>query len=108
MDLPPGLMMAPLAAFGMLLRDGGPAKAFIEAGAVDPDHARRPRSLGVDSERSVADAVRRGVLVATGDGRFWVRVDRHRRRRAVTWAFVLGVWTIAAAVMLAVWLRTRS
>jgi hypothetical protein len=108
MDLGPGMMMAPLAIFGLLLRDAGPAKEFIAAGATDEANARRPRSLGITSERAVVDAVRRGDLVAVGDGRYWVRAARHRRRRIIMWSFVVGVWTIAAAAMLVVWLKTHG
>jgi len=107
MDIPPAMMMAPLAIFGLLLRDGSPAKQFIAAGAIDPEHARKPRSIGVTSDREVTDAMRRGELVSMGDGRYWVHLGRHRRRRLIMWGFVLGVWTTAAVVMLVVWLRTH-
>ncbi|MFK7960616.1 MAG: hypothetical protein AB8G96_08815 [Phycisphaerales bacterium] len=105
MDFRMGVMMAPVMLLGMLLKDRGAGPKFRDAGATGPDHARRPSSLGIDSPRDIELAVRAGVLVPLGDGRYWLRLPRYRRRRAVTWTFVLTVWSFGLAVLALIGLR---
>lgn len=105
MDVKIGLMMAPVLFLGMLLKDRGAAPKFRDAGATGPDHARRPASLGIDSPRDIQAAVRTGVLVPLGDGRYWLKEGRYRKRRAITWIFVMTVWTLGLIVIALIGLR---
>lgn len=98
-----GVMMAPLLMFGMLLRDRSATRKFIAAGAIEPDRARRPSSLGIDSARDIQDAVRTGGLVAVGDGRYWAQAALHRRRRIIVWSFAIAVWGAVAGVAAYLW-----
>lgn len=61
-----------------------PAARFAKAGAFSPETSRRPSSLGVTGLGLIEHAVKTGVLVPVGDGRFYVDRARHRRRQTVT------------------------
>jgi len=74
---------------------------FEEAGAYGPDSARRPESLSAP-RKGVAKAVRKGLLVRTDDGRYYVDRAAVRRadRRNLVWmllalaAFAPVLWLI--------------
>lgn len=88
-----GALIMPLAIISLLLRDRGPVGKFIKAGATSPNTARKPRSLEITNPDLYAGAVRRGILVPTDDGRYWVDLAtwRRSRRRIVIMATALLV-----------------
>jgi hypothetical protein len=59
----------------------GPVGKFLHAGAVSTETARRPSSLDIMYVDTVRSAVKRGILVATGDGRYYVDLHVYRRRQ---------------------------
>lgn len=71
-----------------------PAARFARAQAFSPETSRRPASLGLGALAPIGDLVRSGVLVAVGDGRYYLDRERYRRTRTRTLA--------GAAVALAV------
>lgn len=93
-----GLVAAPFMLVAMILRDTGPVPAFLEAGADAPERARRPSSIGVDEGVGLRDAVRARLLVATGDGRYWVDRRRWRRHRQLLWALSGGIVAVGAGL----------
>jgi hypothetical protein len=93
-------LMPLLLIFRAVVLNAGPVKKFRVAGAVDPDTARKPATVGVTKLYLMENAVKRGALVATGDGRFYVDVPLvEKRKKLFTWAaVVLMVLFIGAAV----------
>lgn len=103
-----GILLMPVGIAAMLLKQPrGPVATLIEAGAVSSDTARRPDKVGIPRTYVLDPAVRRGIVLRTEDGRYWVdiaRARRTRRRRAagaagigfllilVGWS-ILGTWT---------------
>lgn len=81
----------------MVFRQKGPVQTFVKAGAVSEETARRPSSLGIQSEYLIEPMVRSGVLVATGDGRFYADRGRLRRRARVTWGIAAALFAIGLA-----------
>jgi hypothetical protein len=80
MPLRIGLIAYPLFMAWVLSSQKGAAARFIKAGATSLETARRPSSLRANADQ-VADAVKSGVLVPTGDGRYFVDLTAYRRRR---------------------------
>jgi hypothetical protein len=99
------VLLMPLAILALLFRDKGPVGKFIKAGAISPETARKPRSLEITNPDLYSGAIRRGVLVATGDGRYWVDLGalRRSRRRVIVAAISLFVVVGAAVVYFAEW-----
>jgi hypothetical protein len=96
-----GLLIMPVSILLLIRKDNGPVAKFARAGATSPESARRPASLDVQRMFLVQDAVKSGVMVATGDGRFYVDMPIYRRRRrraaaiatlGATAIFALGLW----------------
>ena len=95
-------LIAPVAILLMAFQKKGPAWHFLKAGATSPETARRPRSVEVDNTDLLSGPVRRGVLVATGDGRFFVNEQAYHRWRR---AFLSLASALTLALMAAVfWL----
>jgi len=89
-----GALIMPLAIISLLLRDRGPVGTFIKAGATSPETARKPQSLSITNPDLYAGAIKRGILVSTGGGLYWVDVSALQRVRrrviiAATVAFVV-------------------
>jgi hypothetical protein len=99
MPLRIGLLVYPMFVMAIALGQRGPVGKFIRAGAVSPETARRPASLDIMYIDTVQAAVKRGILVRTGDGRYYVnlRVHHQRRRRiAIALAVVTGAFLVFA------------
>lgn len=81
----------------------GTVTRFVRARAFGVDTARKPASLGIEHVDFVHAAARRGLLVATADGRYYVNAAVHRRRRRTFGALAaaLGLLlALAAAISL--------
>ena len=96
-----GAVLFPLMILAMILKQKGPVERYLKAGAVSPETARRLTDLELREHYILPDAVKRGLLVETGDGRYYVNVAafRRRRRRIVALAIVAGL-ALGAAVLL--------
>lgn len=96
-----GMFLIPLMIIALMLRDRGPVATFTKAGAVSPETARRADSLKITRRYMLDGPIRRGVLVQTEDGRYWVDRQRVRtlRMRLIIAAVVV---TIVAGVIVAV------
>lgn len=93
-----------LMPLGLILRavvmNAGPVKKFRTAGAVTPETARKPASIGVTKHYMMENAVKRGELVSTGDGRYYVNEAVVEKRKKIWIGTAVGVMVlfIAAAV----------
>ena len=80
-------------------RNAGPVRKFYRAGAVSIETARKPATVGVTKHYLMENAVKRGALVAAGDGRYYVNVPLVEKRRKL-WiggaAAVMALFILAA------------
>lgn len=102
MPLRIGLIVYPLFAVAALGSRRGVVSTFARANAMTPGSARKPASLSIRDLDTVRSAARHGMLVATGDGRYYVNVPKYlRRQRWVTAGLVAaGVLILAVTVMM--------
>lgn len=91
-----GLIFGVSLLLSMRRQPPGPIGRLIQSGAVDPEHARRPSTVGIRRPLELKPAIRKGLVVELGDGRCWVDQPKVRRRR-IRIAIVAAV---AAAVVL--------
>ncbi len=78
-----GALIIPISITALILKDRGVVSAFLKAGAISPQTARKPGSLSITRRYMMDGPIHRRTLVATGDGRYWVdrpRLQQHRRR----------------------------
>lgn len=99
-----GLLLYPVFILLTTRSKNSAAAKFIEAGATAPETARRPESLQIPQTLGlIASGVKTGVLVPTGDGRYYVDLPTYRRRRrAILAVFITGSALFAAAVLMLV------
>ncbi|MDY7110006.1 MAG: hypothetical protein SYC29_15345 [Planctomycetota bacterium] len=100
-----GAILFPLMILAMILKQKGPVWKFLRIGATSPDTARRADSaeLTAPDRLHLEDLVKRGVLVALDDGRYYVDLAVHRRRRRML-VFLLAVVAMAlVAGVLLLW-----
>lgn len=74
-----GMIAYPVVAIGLMAHKNAAIGPFVDADAFSAETARKPASLKVDY-RAVRRAVRSGVLVAVGDGRYFVDEKRWKKR----------------------------
>lgn len=96
-----GLLAYPLLAMAVQLGKPSAVGAFERAGAISPETSRKPSSLEVPA-KAVRRAVKKGLLVGVGDGRYYL--DRSAVRRSdlrglatmgfVALSFVPLVWLL--------------
>jgi len=105
-----GAIIFPLMILAMILKQKGPVSKFLKVGAVSPETARRPGSAAVSGVDllHLEDAVKRGVLVALKDGRYYVDVEAHHRRRRFIGVLLVVVAIALAAGVLLLWPSTDS
>ncbi|MSR40901.1 MAG: hypothetical protein EXS10_03250 [Phycisphaerales bacterium] len=98
-----GAIIAPAGIIAMMLRQPkGPMRLLIDAGATNPEGARKLHSVGIPREALLERAILSGVVIKEKDGRCWVdRVKLHTRRtqRALlvggtVFIGTLALWTI--------------
>jgi hypothetical protein len=94
-----GMIAGPLVMMITVLRQPGPVKTLIRAGALSPDTARKATTLGL-SEPPLQPLLRAGVVVREADGRIWLDQPKARRRQ---WriALALGAAVTVAALVVA-------
>lgn len=100
MPLRLGAIALPIGLLLLARKMPSPLAAFRRANATAPETARKPSTLNLPAW-SIEDAQRKGLIVSTGDGRYYLDVARDRARRRV-WSIAM----IAAAVLtapLAIW-----
>jgi len=106
MPLTLGGLILPASIIALVIRLKGPAQKFLAAGAVSPETARRPLSVGIQADYMIEPLVRSGLLIAAGDGRYYADAVRIRRRNMLLYG-VCGAMAVAGAAFLAVaWLRS--
>lgn len=94
-----GMFLIPLMIIALMLRDRGPVATFTKAGAISPETARRADSLKITRRYMLDGPLRRGVLVQTEDGRYWVDRERVRTLRLRLIVAAIIVTIIAGAVV---------
>ena len=94
-----GMVAGPLVMMITVLRQPGPVKTLLRAGALSPDSARKATTLGL-SEPPLQPLLRAGVVVREADGRIWLDRAKARRRQ---WriALTLGAAVTVAALVVA-------
>ena len=94
-----GMVAGPLVMMITVLRQPGPVKTLVRAGALSPDSARKATTLGL-SEPPLQPLLRAGVVVREADGRIWLDQPKARRRQ---WriALTLGAAVTVAALVVA-------
>ena len=99
-----GLLIYPLFILVIVFgQSAGIVRKFLKAGAISADTARKPTSVGIKHLDVIPDAVRKGALIPTGDGRYYVNVQRLERVRR-TWRHVtIGATAALAAMTLLLW-----
>lgn len=83
----------------------GPVQKLMQSGATSPDTALKPGTAKITRPIELTGAVRKGIVVALPDGRYWVDVPRFKRRRlivAILLAVAVGVTAEVA------WLALRG
>ena len=94
-----GMVAGPLVMMITVLRQPGPVKTLVRAGALSPDSARKATTLGL-SEPPLQPLLRAGVVVREADGRIWLDQPKARRRQ---WriALALGAAVTVTALVVA-------
>jgi hypothetical protein len=105
MPLSLGGLIIPASLIALFLKLKGPAQTFMAAGALSPETARRPASVGVHAEYLIAPLVRSGLLIAAGDGRYYANAAKIRRRALLLYGFCGALAAIGAAFLAVAWLR---
>ncbi|MBK7405717.1 MAG: hypothetical protein IPJ41_14140 [Phycisphaerales bacterium] len=100
-----GLLLYPVFLLLTARTKNSAAAKFRSAGALSPETARRPESFDLPRTLGVIqDGVRRGLLIPVGDGRYYLDLGAHKRRRR----FRLGMYlagTLAFALLVLVVIR---
>ncbi len=92
------LMPLGMLALARSMGKNVPAR-FYEAKAFSAETSRRPASLGIDRAPFIADAVKSGVLVPVGDGRYYVNRPLYVRRRNRLWIAATAAGLLLGAVV---------
>lgn len=104
MPLRLGLLAYPLFILVLVFgKSAGTVSKFMKAGAVSLATARKPASVQVKDVELVKRAAKRGALIATDDGRYYVNTERLQRvRRRWTYA-ISGVTVVFTALAILAW-----
>jgi len=94
-----GLLAYPLFLFGLFASRSSAVGEFERAGAIDASTSRRPESLSVPRSKVKKDLAK-GLLVAVGDGRYYVdRAAVKRRDRKMVLIFGGGGAVVTAGIV---------
>jgi len=101
MPLRLGAIALPIGLLLLARKMPSPLAAFRRANALSPETARKPATLNLPAW-SIEDWQRKGLIVPTGDGRYYLDPARDRARR-LRWTIAM---TAAAALTapLALWI----
>ena len=93
-------MLYPLLPVLVAVMQKSPASTFFKAGAISPDTARKPSTVGAkgDLERSLKS----GLIVAAGEGRYYVDPEKFRRRARMIYSAWIAVAIVFVALLLIV------
>jgi len=87
----------------IMVQGSSPVARFAKAGAFSPETARRPASVGVEFPETMQTPLRRGILLATGDGRYYIDLALlNRRRRRSRRVMAAAAVVVAALAIVAV------
>lgn len=95
-----GVIAYPIGLMLLARKLPSPLAAFRKAGAFSPETARKPATLGLSGRYMFEDDERRGVVVGTGDGRFYLDPVKDRARRRRFWTTVIAI-TVATTPLVA-------
>lgn len=85
------VFLFPLFLIALFIGQKGVISSYARARAFSEQTARRPGSLKIENHDLVRDAVAKGKLIATGDGRYYLDAARFRRRQKLLRATFLIV-----------------
>jgi hypothetical protein len=96
-----GMVIMPISIILMILKQPpGPVARMIKLGAVDESSARKLKSLEIPRAYLLENGLKRGVIQKTHDGRYWVDVQKNRRRR---WGLAIIGGAVALSLSVAIW-----
>lgn len=93
-----GAVVGPLMMLAIALQKPGPVRTLTKAGALSPDSARKPATLGL-VESPLQPLIRARVVIREEDGRIWLDARAARRRQWRIGAVVGGVVLAASALV---------
>lgn len=96
------MLLAPVGLAITAMRNKTGVGKFIQEGAVSPETARRPQSIGIQRMFYIDSAIRKGVLLNAGDGRYFANMRRVRRIKRIRIATLLVAF--GGGLALAIWL----
>ncbi|MEZ6233826.1 MAG: hypothetical protein R3B68_06515 [Phycisphaerales bacterium] len=94
-----GALAYPVALILLTRQMPSAASAFRKAGALSPKTARKPTSVGLSGVWLFEGAVRKGLIVPTGDGRYYLDAAKDRARQRRLWAIVVGVLVVTTPLL---------
>ena len=104
MPLRVGLLVYPLFILVLMFgKSAGTVSKFVNAGATSEATARKPASVGAKDMVLVQRAEKRGALIGTGDGRYYVNMPRLIRVRKWFRAAAVGASVVFAGLLLVAW-----
>jgi len=101
------MILYPLVSIAIVVAKPGPVGKLAKAKAFSPEMARRPESLEIKNAAiTMENPIRSGLIVPTGDGRFYVDLKKYRRRKIslIATLAIVGV-ALGAGLLL---LETRA
>lgn len=102
MPLRIGLVAYPAFLIALQLARPSAVGAFEKARSYTPETSRRPASLQVPL-KAVRRAVRKGLLVPVGDGRYYLNQSAVRRRDRRTMAIFAASLVVVALLVWLTW-----
>ncbi len=96
-----GMLIMPISIILMILKQPpGPVARMMKLGAVDESSARKLKSLEISRAYLLENGLKRGVIQKTHDGRYWVNVQKNRRRR---WGLAIIGGAVTLSLSVAIW-----
>jgi len=95
-----GAVAYPIGLLLLARKLPSPVAAFRKASAYSVETARKPASLGLTGAWLFEGALKSGLVVATGDGRYYLDPVKDRARRKRFWAAAIGVMLVTTPVVM--------